>query len=121
MALPPEDETPGADEAAAPASRPKLRLVEASEGRDRTCAACGKKTTSWKPARRQGASVILCLECAAKPAPEEGACPRCGAPLGSEDMFCGKCGLRIEYACPQCGAVLDASDAFCGKCGARLA
>lgn len=121
MSLPPEDETPEEAETAPPASRPELHLVEASDGRERTCAQCGKKTTSWKPARRKGASVILCAECAAKPAPEEGGCPSCGAPLGPRDTFCGKCGTRIEYACPQCGAVLEPDDAFCGKCGARLA
>ena len=121
MALPPQDGTPDEGSTLPPASRPELHLVEASEGRERTCAACGTRTTAWKPARRQGMSVILCAACAAKPPPEEGSCPSCGTPLGPEDTFCGKCGTRIEYACPQCGAVLEPSDAFCGKCGARLA
>lgn len=121
MALPPEDETPDEAETAPPASRPELRLVEASEGRERACAQCGKRTTAWKPARRKGTPVILCAECAAKPSPEEGGCPNCGAPLGPEDTFCGKCGTRIEYACPRCGTVLESDDAFCPKCGARLA
>ncbi len=118
MGPPPEDETP--EEVAPPANRPELRLVEASQAKERTCADCGKRTTSWKPARRGGASVILCAECAAKPPPEEERCPQCGAPLGARDVFCGKCGTRIEYVCPQCGTVLEPEDVFCGKCGARL-
>lgn len=124
MAGPPEHDPsdhPGPAEDAPPANRPELRLVEASESRERTCAECGKKTDTWKPGRRRGASVILCADCAAKPPPEEGGCPQCGAALGPYDTFCGKCGTRIEYACPQCGAVLEADDAFCGKCGARIA
>ncbi len=120
MAVPPEEEVP-ADETAPPSTKPELRLVEASEARERTCAECGKKTAAWKPARRKGASVILCAECAAKPPSEEGGCPQCGAMLGPEDTFCGKCGTKIEYACPTCGATLEPQDAFCGKCGARLA
>ncbi len=119
MAVPPPEETPS-DEATPAAVRPELRVVEASEARERTCAECGKKTAAWKPARRKGTSVILCAECAAKPPAEEGACPQCGARLGPGDTFCGKCGTKIEYACPTCGAVLEPQDAFCGKCGARL-
>ncbi|MFA5895712.1 MAG: zinc ribbon domain-containing protein [Thermoplasmata archaeon] len=120
MALPPEAEA-APPEAAGP--RPELRLIEASEARERRCADCGRATNSWKPAHRKGTSVILCLECAAKPPPgaEELGCPECGARLGPQDAFCGKCGAKIEYACPQCGAVLEPDDTFCGKCGARLA
>ncbi len=119
MAVPPEGEDPL--EMALPPSRPDVRVVEASEARERTCGECGKKTASWKPVRRKGTSVILCAECAAKPPPEEGGCPNCGAPLGPHDAFCGKCGTRIEYACPHCGTILDAEDTFCGKCGTRIA
>ena len=118
MALPPEENAPA--EEAAPTNRPELRVVEASASRERTCTECGKRTTAWKPVRRKGTSVILCLECAAKPPPADGGCPSCGAPLGSHDTFCGKCGERVEYACPHCGAVLDPEDEFCGKCGSRL-
>lgn len=119
MAVPPDDEAP--PEEPLSEARPELRLIEASEANERTCAQCGRKTGTWKPVRRKGTSVILCAECAAKPPPEEGGCPNCGASLGAHDTFCGKCGTRIEYACPQCGAVLEADDEFCGKCGAKLA
>ncbi len=119
MAQPPGDVAPP-DDAPLP-SKPELRLIEARDARERTCADCGKKTDAWKPVRRKGTSVILCKECAAKPPPaEESGCPSCGAPLGPHDAFCGKCGTRVEYACPTCGAVLEPEDSFCGKCGARL-
>lgn len=116
MAPPPEDEEP---EVPALSSRPELHLVEASEPRERTCADCGKRTSAWKPARRQGVPLILCSECAAKPPPAADQCPQCGARLGPNDAFCGRCGTRAEYACPECGAPLDPDDTFCGKCGAR--
>ncbi len=119
MALPPEGEA-APSEPAAP--RPELRVVEASASRERRCAECGRATTAWKPVRRKGGSVILCAECAAKPAPgaPAAACPECAAPLGLRDAFCGKCGARIEYACPDCNAVLEPDDTFCGKCGSRI-
>lgn len=118
MALPPEGEAPS-DEA--PVPRPVLRLIEASEARERKCADCGKVTASWKPVRRKGTALILCAECASKPPPAEDACPGCGAPLGPQDTFCGKCGTKVEYACPNCGTPLEAEDTFCGKCGTRVA
>ncbi len=123
MALPPENAAPPekAPPPEPPTSRPELRLVEASEVRERACADCGKTTASWKPVRRKGVPVILCPECAAKPPPPEGGCPQCGATLGPDDTFCGKCGTRIEYACPKCGEVLEPGDGFCGRCGTKVA
>lgn len=123
MGLPPgegdsEDAAPTIE---APSPRPELHLIEARDARERKCADCGKRTATWKPVRRKGTPVILCLECAAKPPPVEGGCPECGAVLGPTDTFCGKCGARIEYACPNCGAALDLGDGFCGKCGAQVA
>ncbi len=123
MALPPENAPPPLNPPPpeAPPSRPELRLIEASEAKERTCADCGKRTPRWKPVRRKGRPVILCPECAAKPPPPEGGCPQCGAPLAPDDAFCGKCGTRIEYECPKCGAVLDPGDGFCGRCGTQVA
>ena len=117
VALPPED-TPLDEAAATP--RPELRLIEASEARERRCADCGKATTAWKPVRRKGTSVILCAECAAKAPSAEGGCPQCGAALEPHDAFCGRCGGEREYAWPQCDASLDPEDTFCGKCGSKI-
>ncbi len=104
--------------------RPTLRLSEASEARDRRCADCGKMTSSWKPVRRRGTAILLCSDCAAKPAvepAETGGCPNCGVAFSEDDTFCGRCGSRVSFTCPACGQAAGAADAFCGKCGARLA
>jgi len=102
--------------------RPEVQVVEAGPSRERTCADCGRRTAAWKPVRRHGTSVIICSECASKPAPDGSeACPSCATPLRPRDRFCGRCGLRIEYACPTCGSALDLEDAFCGRCGTRVA
>lgn len=48
-------------------------------------------------------------------------CPSCGASLAADDMFCRKCGKRVEpAACASCGASLLPDDAFCPKCGAPV-
>lgn len=117
MATPPDREPTTTD---APPFRPELRLIEASETRERRCADCGKTTSTWEPVRRKGVLILLCAECAAKPPPPEDGCPQCGAPLGSHDAFCGRCGFKIEYECPQCSEPLDPVDTFCGRCGTRI-
>lgn len=115
----PEERTPGGPPEP---SRPEVQVVEAGASRERICADCGRRTAAWKPVRRHGASVILCAECASKPAPDASeACPSCATPLRPGDRFCGKCGLPIDYACPTCEAFLDAEDVFCGRCGTRVA
>src|SRR5439155_24239678 len=101
-------------------ARPDLFIVEAGEPRDRTCAECGKKTARWKPGRRRGAAVILCEDCTAKPAAgagREAACPSCDMALRPEDLFCGKCGLRLENACAACGNEIALEGLFCSKFG----
>src|SRR2546426_2709382 len=105
-------------------ARPDLFIVEAGEPRDRTCAECGKRMARWKPGRRRGAAVILCEDCAAKPAAgagREATCPSCGVALRPGDGFCGKCGLRLEHVCAACGNAMGPEGLFCAKGGARVA
>jgi len=41
--------------------------------------------------------------------------------LTINDMFCRKCGVKVELAaCPSCGTKPMAGDAFCRKCGVAL-
>lgn len=119
MVLPPGGEVPQE-----PPLRPSaLRVTEASETRERRCADCGTMTATWKPVRRKGVAVILCLECAARtpPSGEAGAaCAACGEPLTFGDAFCGKCGARAENVCPTCHGTLDPGDVFCGRCGMKV-
>jgi rRNA maturation endonuclease Nob1 len=48
-------------------------------------------------------------------------CVGCGAVLGPDDHFCGKCGTPVDARCPRCGAAVQADDHFCARCGAPLA
>jgi predicted RNA-binding Zn-ribbon protein involved in translation (DUF1610 family) len=49
-------------------------------------------------------------------------CPNCGENIKTNDIFCRKCGAKIEMksSCPDCGESIDVHDIFCGKCGAKL-
>ena len=49
-------------------------------------------------------------------------CPNCGESIKINDIFCRKCGakIEIELSCPNCGESIDAYDIFCGKCGAKV-
>ena len=60
-------------------------------------------------------------------------CPRCGAPVGSDEAFCKKCGMqlpervlnsaeRLNVFCKFCGNNLHVDDeaAFCSGCGKRI-
>lgn len=119
MILPPGGEVPEE-----PLLRPSaLQVTEASDARGRRCADCGAMTATWKPVRRRGVAVIVCLDCAARILPSgqrETACAACGEPLASGDVFCGKCGARVESTCPACRAPLEPGDVFCGRCGMKI-
>lgn len=56
-------------------------------------------------------------------------CPKCGTAVGESDMFCEKCGEKLEQVftpvaagrkCPNCGADCDADAVFCMSCGTKL-
>lgn len=49
-------------------------------------------------------------------------CPHCGAELNDEDLFCDKCGYKLQEnkICQECGAELKQDSSFCPKCGAKV-
>ena len=59
-------------------------------------------------------------------------CPRCGADVASNVMFCGNCGYSMPPVnpnqnsawngpvCAKCGAPLEEGAAFCTSCGAKI-
>ena len=69
------------------------------------------------PAR---ATVVLTAPLAPPTAPVR-SCPSCSAALGTDDVFCRKCGMRlVPSTCASCRADLLSDDAYCRKCGARV-
>lgn len=57
-------------------------------------------------------------------------CPKCGAVMESDAVFCAECGTKIgsvpsvtvpeQKICPQCGAVVEDDAMFCYECGRKL-
>jgi len=48
-------------------------------------------------------------------------CKSCGALLATGDLFCRKCGVKVEtVTCPSCGTKPREGDTFCRKCGVAL-
>jgi tetratricopeptide (TPR) repeat protein len=49
-------------------------------------------------------------------------CVRCGASLTEEDVYCRKCGLKVDRSpkCAACGEKLAEDDIFCRKCGNQV-
>lgn len=59
-------------------------------------------------------------------------CPKCGADVENEALFCGECGYRFEaqknnsqpntvQRCPVCGGDIESDSSFCGECGYNFA
>ncbi len=45
-------------------------------------------------------------------------CPKCGASLDANDVFCAKCGTALRgIRCPTCGTRAALGDKFCARCG----
>ena len=53
---------------------------------------------------------------------DEHECPNCGENVKTNDIFCRKCGAKIEreLSCPNCGESINTNDIFCGKCGEKI-
>jgi len=53
---------------------------------------------------------------------DEYECPNCGENVKANDIFCRKCGAKIEMKllCPNCGESINTYDIFCGKCGEKI-
>lgn len=60
---------------------------------------------------------------------QENQCPKCGARISKDMLFCGGCGFKLPVveveqpakpACPACGAEIADGSVFCGSCGHRL-
>lgn len=49
-------------------------------------------------------------------------CQNCGVKLDAEDVFCSKCGSKLNKIvfCSKCGAKSKVEDEFCRSCGAKL-
>jgi tetratricopeptide (TPR) repeat protein len=54
--------------------------------------------------------------------PNVSKCEKCSTDLDPEDMFCSKCGTRVErdIRCPRCANKVKVEDAYCRKCGLPL-
>lgn len=47
-------------------------------------------------------------------------CLKCDKILNREDVFCPRCGTKVQSNCSLCGGVTFPGDRFCRKCGKRL-
>ncbi len=47
-------------------------------------------------------------------------CRECDSLLENGDLFCSKCGAKVQGTCSQCGNVVADGAAFCSRCGASL-
>jgi class 3 adenylate cyclase len=47
-------------------------------------------------------------------------CSKCGHEATAGDIFCSRCGTKLETVCPKCGNKCREGDLFCSKCGTKL-
>jgi len=50
----------------------------------------------------------------------EGTCPECGAAVGKEMEFCGRCGADLAEVCPNCHRKIKWHQEFCPTCGVNI-
>ena len=46
-------------------------------------------------------------------------CPKCGAAIGENDIYCAGCGAKLHRVCPHCHAVMPLTAKFCSECGTK--
>ena len=74
---------------------------------------------------RCGASLteddVYCRKCGLK-VDRSPKCSACGEKLAEDDIFCSKCGNQVKnaYACPKCGETVSEDAPLCPKCGTSL-
>ena len=47
-------------------------------------------------------------------------CQQCHASIKDGDLFCSRCGAKIQRVCSKCGGEIADGDLFCRKCGSPL-
>jgi ribosomal protein L40E len=64
---------------------------------------------------------VYCRKCGLK-VDRSPKCSACGEKLAEEDIFCRKCGNQVKnaYSCPKCGEVVSEDATICPKCGSSL-
>ena len=46
-------------------------------------------------------------------------CPRCGAEVGPDNVYCSQCGNTLLKICYHCGSKIPLNANFCNNCGTR--
>jgi hypothetical protein len=113
-----EEPTPESEPEVAAEPKPDLRLRDLSAAQP--CSVCGLIKEPHVRLEVHGRYEYTCKDCYEGGGPRRHACPNCGASLGAEDAFCGKCGSPAVLRCASCGAEHEKGDKFCGRCGTAL-
>ncbi|MFQ5965891.1 MAG: zinc ribbon domain-containing protein [Candidatus Scalinduaceae bacterium] len=50
----------------------------------------------------------------------KGQCPKCGADLQPQSLFCSSCGSEVGKKCPNCEGFTKLMDKHCSNCGSSL-
>ena len=91
----PEDEAPEPEPPAPSAPpRPELKIRDLGT-RPRGCSVCRKPKLPYVEIEVDGVLEYTCKECYEGQIIELAACRQCGAGVGDDDRFCGKCGTKV--------------------------
>ena len=47
-------------------------------------------------------------------------CPKCGAAIGENDVYCAGCGTMLHRVCSHCHALMPLTAKFCSNCGTKF-